>query len=282
MAKTPRPTDPPDPRSTRLVYDVVEKFFTAAKLFGVQYSNYESRVLNYSESRGTDRTQLRLSALELSTLFDFKALEQLRDSQLFPLKDFAHRLFRRDDHTDAFDRYVSDLFHELSILKEEHYTVQMYAPQFEAADEGADVEALLDEVHEFFPRRLRTIRRLFQKSQSRLLAVLPDYAQNGILLRSLAIYGEDIVGTVLPGGLSELLSAIFPREGAAWAFCEAAQRFLNGGFETWAGRCCDRAEKELAAQGDSAEGADRVRTRVAELREAAERRTADAARAAGA
>ena len=273
-----RSLETPDPRTTRLIFDVIERFFTAARLFGGQFTNYETRVLDYAEKRGMDRSELRLNAGELSTLFDFKALEQLRDRHLLVLKRLSHQLFRGDDHTDAFDRYVSDLFHELSILKEEHYTVQVYGPQYEAADEGADFESLLDEVHEFFPRRLRTIRHQFQKAQERLLAVLPDFAENGTLLRSLAIYGDDVVVDVLPGGLRDLMAAIFPGRGAAWGLCVTAQRFLDGGFETWAGRCCDRAEQELAHAGADHPDPEGVRAELSRLRDAVARRTAETAR----
>jgi len=276
MARESRAADRPDPRTTRLIFDVVERYFHATRHFQSQFTNYETRVLEYARQRGLDRTQLRLNAQELATLFDFKALEQLRDRHLFALKEASHRLFRGDDHTDAFDRYVSDLFHELSMLKEEHYTVQVYGPQFEAADEDADLETLLDEVHEFYPRRLRTIRTLFQKARARLLAVLPDFGENSILLRSLAMYGDDLVGDVLPGGVDELLAAIYPARGAAWAWGRAAQRFLDGGFETWAGRCCDRVEAAVA-KDPSHPDPERMRGELARLRTAIAARVAEAA-----
>lgn len=273
--------DRSDPRTTRLGFDVVERYFHAARLFQAQHANYETRVLEYARQRGLDRAQLRLNAQELATLFDFKALEQLRDRHLFALKEASHRLFRGDDHTDAFDRYVSDLFHELSILKEEHYTVQVYGPQFEAAEESGDFAALLDEVHEFFPRRLRTIRTLFLKAKARLLAILPDFGENGILLRSLAIYGDDLVGDVLPGGLDELMAAIYPARGAGWAWGRAAQRFLDSGFETWAGRCCDRADAALAKDAAHPDP-ERVRAELVRLRQAIAARVAEAAQVADA
>ncbi len=264
----------PDPADTRLIFDVVEKFFTATKLFHSQFDRYESKVAEIVEERGLDRTELRLNSNEIASLFDFKSLEQLRDRRLFPLKELSHQLFRRVAHTDPFDRYVSDLFHELSILKEEHYTVQTYGPAYEEAEDTEEWSAMLDEVHEFFPRRLRVIRRLFLKSQTRLLSLLPDFRNNGVLLRSLMLYGDELVAGVLPGGLPELLNAMCPEVGAAGAFCEAARRFLQGGFETWAGRCLDRAEDELRVSGQDDSRHDRIRRDLQELRAAVERRTA--------
>ncbi|MHC5019827.1 MAG: hypothetical protein ACYTGX_06885 [Planctomycetota bacterium] len=268
-----------NPTETRLIFDVVEKFFTAATLFHSQFEMYESKVAAYVQERGLARTELRLTSSEVASLFDFKALEQLRDRRLFPLKELSHELFRRDAHTDPFDRYVSDLFHELSILKEEHYTVQTYGPAYEEAEDTEEWSAMLDEVHEFFPRRLRVIRRLFQKAQARLLSLLPDFRNNGVLLRSLMMYGQELVSGVLPGGLTELLNAMCPDIGAAGAYCESARRFLQAGFETWAGRCLDRAEEELRVSGQDDPLHDRIRRDLQELRMAVERRTAEYAAA---
>lgn len=269
----------PDPADTRLIFDVVEKFFTATKLFHSQFEMYESKVAAYAADRGLERTELRLNSNEIAGLFDFRGLEQLRDRRLFPLKELSHQLFRRDAHTDPFDRYVSDLFHELSILKEEHYTVQTYGPAYEEAEDTEEWATMLDEVHEFFPRRLRVIRRLFQKSQARLLSLLPDFRDNGVLLRSLMIYGDELVAGVLPGGLPDLLNAMCPEVGAAGAFCEGARRFLQGGFETWAGRCLDRGEEQLKLSGQDDRLHDRIRRDLQELRVAVDRRTEEFAAA---
>lgn len=265
----------PNPAATRLIFDVVEKFFTATKLFHSQFEAYESKVAAYAKASGLARSELRLNSNEIASLFDFKSLEQLRDFRLFPLKELSHELFRSESRTDPFDRYVSDLFHELSILKEEHYTVQTYGPAYEEAEDTEDWAAMLDEVHEFFPRRLRVIRRLFQKAQARLLSLLPDFRDNGVLLRSLMIYGDELVAGVLPGGLPELLNAMSPDLGAAGTFCECARRFLRGGFETWAGRCLDRAAAELQLSGRDDSLHDRIRRDLEELRVAVERRTAE-------
>ena len=64
-------------------------------------------------------------------MLEFKSLESLRDDYIQELKDLCHDVFRTADRTDPLDRYVSDIFHEVSILKEEHYTVKTYAPQYE-------------------------------------------------------------------------------------------------------------------------------------------------------
>ena len=59
----------PDPADTRLIFDVVEKFFTATKLFHSQFEMYESKVAAYAADRGLERTALRLNSNEIAGLF---------------------------------------------------------------------------------------------------------------------------------------------------------------------------------------------------------------------
>ena len=255
-------------RDSRLIYDVCERFFTAARLFQSQYEHYEARVLEYARTRGVDRRQLRLDSREVASLLDFRALEELRDRTLFALKEHTHALFRRTGATDPFDRYISDIFHEISILKEEHYQVGTYGAQYEQTQETEEAHVILDEVHEAFPRRVQTVKRLIQKAQGRLLAVLPDYRTNGILVRSIAMYGDDLVAGVLPDGAAGLFAAMFPDGGAVAGFCDAARRFHAAGFTEWATRSLASAEAVLAALAAGAPGQPAAARAVAELRDA--------------
>ncbi len=234
-----------DPRQTRLIFDVVEKFFRAKRLFLKQFEGYERKVLAYAAERQVERQHLKLTSEEVATLLDFKELEELRDRVLFGLKELAHSLFRRAGATDPFDRYVSDIFHEISILKEEHYTVRTYGPQFESSSDTEESLIILEEVHEYFPRRVHHIRRLFEKAEGRLLEVLPEFRENGILVRSLALYGEDLLVGAYEGGLSGVYAAMYPHGGAAAGYLDAARRFHEGGFDSLAGDMLGRAEGEL-------------------------------------
>ncbi|NCF98280.1 MAG: hypothetical protein GWP39_02070 [Planctomycetia bacterium] len=110
-----------------LAWRVVERFYRSWTNFQSMHDRYEQIVQDYVEKLGTPRDKIRLDPRDLFELLSTQDLEVLRDNYLTPLKEACHRLFRTEDSTDFLDRLVNDIFHELSILKEEHYNVLTYA-----------------------------------------------------------------------------------------------------------------------------------------------------------
>ena len=107
-----------------LKWQLLRSFFTSRDAFLTLFHRYEKRILEFAGSLKMERSRLKLAADELQTVLDFKSLEELRDREILLLKETAHELFRESDATDRFDHYVSNIYHELSILKEEHYTLK--------------------------------------------------------------------------------------------------------------------------------------------------------------
>ena len=90
-----------------------------------------------------------------------------------PLKDACHVLFRTQDATDFLDRLVHDIFHEISILKEEHYNIRTYSPDDRNGLDREELESILDEVHDIFPLKVHRMRHLFELALNRLEKMLP-------------------------------------------------------------------------------------------------------------
>ena len=93
--------------SEHLMWDIMVEFFKAKKTFEDQRDKYELMVKDYARKKSVDRKQLQLGTREVAGLLDFKAIEELRNHYLRNLKDLSHRMFRTDDTTDSFDKYVS-------------------------------------------------------------------------------------------------------------------------------------------------------------------------------
>ena len=121
-----------------LKWRVVERFYLAWKNFQSVHDRYEQIVHDYVDKLGVPREKIRLDPKDLFELLSTQDLEVLRDDFLTPLKTACHRLFRTEDSTDFLDRLVNDIFHELSILKEEHYNVLTYATDEAAMLPGTD------------------------------------------------------------------------------------------------------------------------------------------------
>jgi hypothetical protein len=227
-------------------WDLISIFFEAQRSFRETYETYETKVLQYAEERGVDRRFLRLTAEEVSGLLDLKKLEQLRNEQLQALKTISHRIFRAESTTDPLDRIISQIFHEVSILKEEQYKVSQFAPDYRQREDQQAYESILDEVHEAFPRQVHGIYELFKRGQARIEALLPHFARDRITLRSIYLFGDETFRGFYPNGTEDVLAIMFPDGGAVEGFLAVARSFLEAGFREYAVEALERALKAPA------------------------------------
>lgn len=217
-------------------------FFQAMGQFDSLSMEYDSKVQAFARERGVDRKDLKLTAEEVSGLFDFKSLERLRNDCLWKIKEISHRLFRAEDSTDTFDRYVSEVFHEISILKEEHYTVKTYAP----INNGFS-RIILEEVHHFFPLRLEKVGILFSKAKSRLEGLFALNRQNRIFIRSLYLYSDGLLDGIYVRGISDIYSVMYPDFGPREGYFQVGLSFFQSGFWARARTAFEAAKSSPAA-----------------------------------
>jgi hypothetical protein len=236
-------------------WDLVAIFFEAQRTFRETYETYETKVLQYAEERGVDRRLLRLTAEEVSGLLDLKKLEQLRNDQLQSLKTISHRIFRAETTTDPLDRFISQIFHELSILKEEQYKVSQFAPEYREREDEQAYQSILDEVHEAFPRQVHGIYELFKKGQARLETLLshPRFARDKVTVRSTYLFGDDVFRGFYPNAMEDVLAIMFPKGGAVEGYVVVARSFLDAGFREYAIEALERALKLPPAPAAGAE-----------------------------
>ncbi|MBX3468016.1 MAG: hypothetical protein KF878_14175 [Planctomycetes bacterium] len=222
------------------IWDLVEAFYEAKREFHEVYVLYETRVLAHAEERSVDRRRLRLDATEVSKLLDFTRLGGLRNGPLHRAKWISHSLFRSRGRTHKFDRHISEIFHELSILREEQYKVSTFAEDYRRENELEEYESLLDEVHEDFPRRVNQLHELFRKAQLSLEGVLRAHSRDPVYLRSLCLFGERTLRDAYPEGVTSHLWRVFAR-GPIEAFMLAARSFAQNGFKAEAAEALGRA-----------------------------------------
>jgi hypothetical protein len=241
-----RRPDPSEQERHQDFWTIVELYYRSHIIFRQQYDRYEEHVLHYSNKMGLHRLDLRLNPEDLAGLLDLKALERLRDGYLQKLKDLCHLVFRGQDRTDLLDRYVSDIFHEISILKEEHYNVKTYAPAY--ARDAAEVELkyILDEAHGLFPQKLNQIRFLFGKAQARMEELLSSFRKIKIFIRSLYLHRDDFVREAYEDGLRQFYRHMYPEGGPLEGFYEVGQSFFESGFNARALESFRFAEAEFA------------------------------------
>lgn len=224
-------------------WDLISHFFAARKLYLVTYERYETLVLHHAEEQGVDRRVLRLPAEQVAGLLDFRKLEVLRDGEMFALKTVSHNIFRNATSTDPFDRYVSQMFHELSILKEEQYRIATLVPLIQKEGHANEVNAILDEVHQVFPRFVHGIYELFEKAQDRLEELLPrftDGPQGKVTIRSLYLFGDETFRGSYANGIEDVYELIY-EGGAVEGYLAVARSFAESGFREYAIEALEKA-----------------------------------------
>lgn len=244
-----------------LAWRVVERFYCSRLVFLSVHDRYEEIVQGYVEKFDQPREEIRLGPRELVELLSTQDLEKLRDQYLMPLKQACHRLFRTEDSTDFLDRLVNDIFHELSILKEEHYNVLTYGADDAGGSSvpGRDLQleqkAVLDEVHAMFPQKVHRIAHLFDVGTAALEALLHRWKQDPVLIRSLFLQRDRFVKESYEDGLCHFYRLMYGPEKAWEGYKIVGDSFLSSGFVSRAQEAysegLENLSLSLSEQGDA-------------------------------
>ena len=238
-----------------LAWRVVERFYCSRQVFSSVHDRYEEIVHSYVEEFDQPREEIRLAPRELVELLSTQDLEKLRDQYLMPLKQACHRLFRTEVSTDFLDRLVNDIFHELSILKEEHYNVLTYDVDDAASnsESGRDLQleqkAVLDEVHNMFPQKVHRIAHLFDVGTAALEALLHRWKQDPVLIRSLFLQRERFVKESYDDGLCHFYRLMYGEQSAWQGYRIVGDSFLASGFVSHANEAYSEGLKSLSQSG---------------------------------
>jgi len=237
------------------IWRIVERFYRSRSHFLRIHDRYEEIVAGYVEKLGIPRTEIRLQPRELSQLLSYKELEVLRDDYVLPLKDACHALFRTRDSTEFLDRVVNDIFHELSILKEEHYNVLTYDSQRLEGEGAADPrpgkalareqQAVLDEVHDVFPQKVHRLRHLYEVALRSLERLLPNFRDDVVLIRSLFLHRDRFVARAYETGLIRFYELMYGEDAVFEGFRAVGDSFYDSGFHELAILCYEHGEQFL-------------------------------------
>jgi hypothetical protein len=260
----PRP-DPPAPVAPgdggALLWDFLTTFLAARRAFLTIHRRYERRVISAARERDVSRDELALPPRDLWNLFSLRRLESLRDERLRPLKALGERAFGVEGHEELLDVYCTHLFHECSILAEEHRSVG----RFVRIHDRRRYAQLFQEVSRFYPVRLRRMQRFFAAGLRRIEILLPEWVGHRVVVRSTYLFGERLARTTWGEGVEAFYRLMYPRGGAVEGYLEAGKSFSASGFRDQAVEALRRA---LAAADAPRRG--RASRQVAEARRAAQ------------
>jgi hypothetical protein len=210
-----------------LVWDFVAAFFAARRAFHAVFKRYENRVLRFARDAGVHRDDLVLRPTDLARLFYPRRLQHLRDERLGPMRALAHSLFRESGVVEPLDTTCSHVFHEFSILLEEHQSVV----RFQHLSDPRRYEQVFEEVSGYYPTRLRRIRRLFADGLRRIEELLPEWSRDRVVVRSAYLFGARTVRDAWDEtGLDGLYVRMYPEGGAIEGYLEAGRSFAASEF----------------------------------------------------
>jgi hypothetical protein len=228
----PPPAAPPEGREPAvagdgaLLCDFLTTFLAARRAFLTVYRRYERRVLTAARERDVSRDELELPPRDLWNLFSLRRLESLRDERLRPLKNLAEIAFGTSGHEELVDVYCTHLFHECSILAEEHRSVG----RFVRIHDRRRYAQLFQEVSRFYPVRLKRMQRFFAAGLRRIEILLPEWVGHRVVVRSVYLFGERLARTTWGEGTQAFYRLMYPRGGAVEGYLEAARSFSASGF----------------------------------------------------
>jgi hypothetical protein len=221
------------------LWDFLTRFVSARRTFLSIFHRYEARVQQASRDLGVAREDLLLPPARLFELFHLRRLTCLRDARLRPLVDLAEHIFA-DQEEELLDVYCRHIYHELSILSEEHRSVG----RFVHIRDRRRYRQLFEEVSGYYPMRLRRVRRLFTQGLRRIEHLLPEWAKHRVMVRGVYLFGEQLSLHAYGQGVRTLYGRMYPQGGEIRGYVEASRSFLESSFMT---RAREAAQKGVEA-----------------------------------
>jgi len=229
-----------------LLWDFVATFVGARSAFQGVFRVYERRVLRAARDRGVTRADLVLPPGELWRLFHERRLQSLRDNRLGPLRELAQEIFGPDGDPGLMDTYCAHVYHEISVLSEEHRSVGRFLRQ---ADPRRYRE-FFEEVSRYYPMRLRRVRRFFEAARARLEELLAEWSERRVIVRSVYVFGEQLARRTWGRGREAFYEHMYPEGGPTRGYLEAARSFQASGFLEKAREAYEAAVRAAAEIGE--------------------------------
>lgn len=233
-----------------LLWEIVENFYAAFRLFHGQYQEYESRINTFSDTKKIARESLNrhLSREEVVTLLDYDLLQKLRDEHLEPMQKMLHQFTQDLTPKNLLLDYVRDIFYETAVLKDACHKLTVSAPQYRELADEEEYKVILEEVHTFFPVKMKHLFQLFRKARRELEKLIVHHRDSAIIARCLYLFGEQLIAPVYEEGMQFFWQKIYPDYNILELFTRVAFSFHKAGFYELAREAAGKAQQALDTQ----------------------------------
>lgn len=207
-------------------WSIIKVFFQAFTFYNSIENNFKVQVKN-SISKSSNASVCSFEAF--IKYLDNQDIALLRDKFLIDLRRLSHAEFRSRKKLERFDVYISEIFHEVSILKEQKYILEHY---FQRKDQLSEEELnqMLNQTFELFDTKMKHIKVLFNNAKSRLEEILPSYRNDDFILRKLYLDGAVLFKEFYKDPVKNMLDFMFQEGGFPEGYIAIACSFSSGGF----------------------------------------------------
>ncbi len=207
-------------------WHLLETFFISFSYFNNLEKKYRTHVTDLTKAVKSSDS---LPADLLLEFIDVELLNSLRDNYLVRLRKIAHDEFRRKKIVERFDVYISEIFHEVSILKEQKYILEHYLQRKNQLYPEM-LKQLLQQTLQLFATKMEHVKVLYCNAQSRLEEILPIFRFDDFFLRSLFLKGDKCLKDFYKKPIIELLAFMFEQGGSTKGIVATSCSFCLGGF----------------------------------------------------
>lgn len=220
-----------------MLWGITENFYLTFRLFHTEYQQYEERLVVLCSAKDVPRNKIAKywSMEEASDLLNYEHFQKLLDEYLEPLQRLVVLFARESKLGNFLEQLVQDIVAETSLLKTACHKLKMAVSK--AVKKG---EPSSDDLHLLFPLKILYLSQLFSKTRDELEKLLGHYQDSTILIRSLFLFGEEIVGPAYENGLPEFLEKIYPQLRILEFYARSAFNFSDSGFSTFAVKAVEK------------------------------------------
>ena len=207
-------------------WSIIKVFFQSFTFYNNLEKNFREKVSVF-KSDSTGRIIYPFEAF--IEFLDTKELAQLRDTYLIDLRELSHAEFRGRKKMERFDIYISEIFHEVSILKEQKFILEHY---FQRKDQMYPemINQMLSQTYELFETKMEHVKVLFNSAKSRLEEIAPTYRNDDFILRTLYLKGAKEFQEFYKDPVKNILDLMFIEGGYSEGYLAIACSFCSGGF----------------------------------------------------
>ncbi len=224
------------------LWGITERFYLSLIPFRIEYKKYRERIKRSSQRlhrEGNKYTRV-LNIEEIETLLHHDCFAQILEKHLNELKEVLVDLGKERLPNNLLGHYVVDIFHELSILSDGCNRIERNVPQYISCQEEEECLSITQEINAFLPLKMMHLANLFQKAQRELETLIRQNNENQILLRSIFLYGKEVIAPAYENGLDEFLNKIYKR-GSFQAYLAIAKSFYEASFYSLSQKALSKA-----------------------------------------